>query len=165
MTKRPVIKAGLVLGVGLGGFIDGIVLHQILQWHSMLSSVIPPTDLVAMKANMLWDGMFHLLTWTVTLIGVVMLAKAAHLCKGEVPNRMLAGSMLAGWGMFNLVEGTLNHLVLAIHHVRPGESHLVWDVAFVTIGGIGLILVGYLLLAPHASPMLRPWTRSSSPAH
>jgi uncharacterized membrane protein len=27
----------LLLGIGLGGFFDGIVLHQILQWHHMLS--------------------------------------------------------------------------------------------------------------------------------
>ncbi len=27
-----------ILGVGLGGFVDGIVLHQVLQWHHMLSS-------------------------------------------------------------------------------------------------------------------------------
>jgi hypothetical protein len=24
---------GILLGLGLGGFVDGIVLHQILQWH------------------------------------------------------------------------------------------------------------------------------------
>ena len=29
---------GIVIGVGLGGFVDGILLHQILQWHHMLSS-------------------------------------------------------------------------------------------------------------------------------
>ena len=29
--------AGIVLGIGLGGFFDGIVLHQILQWHHMLT--------------------------------------------------------------------------------------------------------------------------------
>lgn len=25
--------AGILFGLGLGGFFDGIVLHQILQWH------------------------------------------------------------------------------------------------------------------------------------
>jgi uncharacterized membrane protein len=25
------------MGIGFGGFIEGIVLHQILQWHHMLS--------------------------------------------------------------------------------------------------------------------------------
>jgi uncharacterized membrane protein len=25
------------MGLGLGGFLDGIVLHQVLQWHHMLT--------------------------------------------------------------------------------------------------------------------------------
>ena len=29
--------SGLLYGLGLGGFIDGIVLHQILQWHHMVT--------------------------------------------------------------------------------------------------------------------------------
>ena len=34
----PVPKApALLLGLGLGGFVDGIVLHQVLQWHHMLT--------------------------------------------------------------------------------------------------------------------------------
>ena len=35
--------AGIVLGLGLGGFVDGITLHQIMQWHNMGSAVLPPT--------------------------------------------------------------------------------------------------------------------------
>ena len=31
-------SAGVALGMGLGGFIDGIVLHQLLQWHNLFSS-------------------------------------------------------------------------------------------------------------------------------
>ncbi|MCK1539441.1 DUF2243 domain-containing protein, partial [Bradyrhizobium sp. 176] len=31
------ISAGVLLGLGLGGFFDGIVFHQLLQWHHMLS--------------------------------------------------------------------------------------------------------------------------------
>jgi hypothetical protein len=34
MVNQPPSKvSGLLYGLGLGGFIDGIVLHQILQWH------------------------------------------------------------------------------------------------------------------------------------
>ena len=29
---------GLLLGVGLGGFVDGIVFHQVLQWHHVLTA-------------------------------------------------------------------------------------------------------------------------------
>ena len=41
-ANRPSLRnrftlAGILLGVGLGWFVDGIVLHQILQWHHMLT--------------------------------------------------------------------------------------------------------------------------------
>ena len=49
---------GVVLGFGMGGFLDGILLHQILQWHNMLSTVLPPTTLEAMHTNMLWTDSF-----------------------------------------------------------------------------------------------------------
>ena len=38
------ISAGILFGLGLGGFFDGIILHQVLQWHHMLTSAgIPRT--------------------------------------------------------------------------------------------------------------------------
>ncbi|MFH9118580.1 DUF2243 domain-containing protein [Streptomyces globisporus] len=33
---RSLQLPGIILGVGLGGFVDGILLHQLLQWHHML---------------------------------------------------------------------------------------------------------------------------------
>lgn len=49
---------GFVMGLGLGGFIDGIVLHQILQWHHMLTSTEshPSTTVAGLEANTLADG-------------------------------------------------------------------------------------------------------------
>jgi uncharacterized membrane protein len=76
-SNGPLVAAGVCLGAGLGGFLDGILLHQILQWHNMLSSVRPPTDLVSMKVNMLWDGVFHAFTWLATVVGVVLLFRAS----------------------------------------------------------------------------------------
>jgi len=40
MDRRPLIIAGLLLGIDLGGFADGILFHQILQIHNMLSAWI-----------------------------------------------------------------------------------------------------------------------------
>ncbi len=40
-AKAPLLSAGLLLGIGMGGFVDGIVFHQLLQTHSMLSGVRP----------------------------------------------------------------------------------------------------------------------------
>jgi uncharacterized membrane protein len=155
MTRKhlaPQLIAALVLGVGLGGFVDGILLHQILQWHNMLSSVAPPTDLVAMKYNMVWDGAFHALTWLVTFTGVVLLYRAGRSTDNVWSGRVLAGGMLAGWGLFNFVEGLVDHQLLGIHHVHPGEHQLAWDLGFLFVGGLGLMLAGALLVhRDHAS--------------
>jgi uncharacterized membrane protein len=34
--KNPLVRAGIVLGMGFGGFADGIILHQILGWHHLI---------------------------------------------------------------------------------------------------------------------------------
>jgi uncharacterized membrane protein len=73
MSSKPIVSAGLFLGIGMGGFADGILLHQILQVHNMLSAVRPPTTLVDVEINMFWDGLFHAFTWAMTLAGIVKL--------------------------------------------------------------------------------------------
>lgn len=56
---RTAGRAALVLGVGMGGFVDGIALHQIAQWHNMLSARVPPHTMDAMRTNMTADGLFY----------------------------------------------------------------------------------------------------------
>jgi uncharacterized membrane protein len=145
VRRGPMVAAALCLGVGLGGFVDGILLHQILQWHNMLSSVVPPTNLVDAKFNMIWDGAFHALTWATTLTGVLLLFRAGKLDNVPWSGRLLGGGMLAGWGLFNFVEGLIDHQILGIHHVRPGPHELAWDLGFLIIGGAGFIALGYLI--------------------
>jgi uncharacterized membrane protein len=163
LYRGPLLSAGVLLGVGLGGFLDGILLHQLLQWHNMLSSHLPPDDLVSAKVNMFWDGLFHAFTWLVTLGGVVMLWRAGR--RPDVPwsGRTLAGAMLGGWGLFNLVEGLIDHQLLGVHHVKPGPYQLEWDLGFLA-SGVVLMLVGWLLTragrkeqrargVPHSEPL------------
>ena len=140
----PLISAGIFTGVGLGGFVDGIVLHQLLQWHNMLSSRLPPDDLVSMKVNMMWDGMFHALTWVMTVVGLALLWHAAR--RADVPwiGRVFVGGLLIGWGLFNFVEGLIDHHILAIHHVHPGQDQLAWDLGFLA-SGLALLALGGLL--------------------
>lgn len=144
MDRGPLVAAGVLLGVGLGGFFDGILLHQLLQWHNMLASIRPPDDLVSAKVNMFWDGLFHAFTWLTTLAGVVMLWRAGR--RADVPwsGRTLAGAMLGGWGLFNFVEGVIDHQLLGVHHVKPGPYQLEWDLGFLA-SGVLLMLVGWLL--------------------
>lgn len=62
MNHKPLIAAGTLMGIGMGGFLDGIIFHQILQFHSMLSAKLPQNDLVNVKTSMIWDGIFHSFT-------------------------------------------------------------------------------------------------------
>jgi uncharacterized membrane protein len=141
----PLISAGILLGTGLGGFVDGIVLHQILQWHNMLSSIRPPTDLVSMKYNMVWDGLFHAATWLMTVAGLARLWRAGQ--RADVPwsTSILLGAMAVGWGLFNFVEGLIDHQLLGIHHVHPGSGQLAWDLSFLA-SGLVLLALGWLTI-------------------
>jgi uncharacterized membrane protein len=143
--RGALIAAGALLGIGLGGFADGIVLHQILQWHNMLSSRVPPTDVLSLKYNMLWDGLFHAFTWIMTATGLGLLWRAGN--RREVPwsTRTFVGSMLLGWGLFNVVEGTIDHEILGLHHVHPGTDQLAWDIGFLLFG-VALIASGWGLI-------------------
>ncbi|HVK97637.1 MAG TPA: DUF2243 domain-containing protein, partial [Flavisolibacter sp.] len=73
LSPVPLTTASMVLGIGLGGFMDGIVLHQVLQWHEMLSAKIPATEYIGKSVNMFWDGIFHFFCLIVVLVGVVLL--------------------------------------------------------------------------------------------
>ena len=143
-VRSPLVRAGGFLGIGLGGFVDGIALHQILQWHNMLSSRVPPLTLVTMKYNMIWDGLFHALTWIMTAIGVALLFRAGRRPDTSWSGRVLLGAMLVGWGLFNLVEGLIDHQLLGIHHVHPGAGQLAWDLGFLASGAV-LLVIGIAL--------------------
>jgi uncharacterized membrane protein len=141
------LTPALVLGVGLGGLIDGIALHQIAQWHSMGSAVLPPHTMDAMRQNMRWDGEFHLATWVLTLIGIVMLWGDRQVSAPSL--RILVGQMILGWGAFNLLEGAIDHHLLNLHHVRDLPTHVpAYDWAFLSIAGVGFMAAGAFLSRP-----------------
>ena len=139
-------RAGIVLGLGLGGFVDGILLHQIVHWHNMGSAVVPPVSLEAMRLNMRWDGLFHAGVWLLTALGVYLLLGAARRGEALPSAGALTGLMLLGWGLFNLVEGIVDHHLLDLHHVRDLPVHVpLYDWLFLAVGGIGLMVLGWAL--------------------
>jgi uncharacterized membrane protein len=148
MRHRKIRAAALLLGIGLGGFLDGIVLHQIAHWHQMLSARVPPATVEAMQRNMAADGWFHLATWIVTFAGVLALWSGMRGPGRLLSSRGFAGYMLVGWGAFNVAEGLVNHHILALHHVRDLPTHVAfYDWAFLIVSG-GLILFGLALRDP-----------------
>jgi uncharacterized membrane protein len=143
--------AAVILGLGLGGFFDGIVLHQILQWHHMVSTPTPPTTLANLELNTLGDGLFHAATWVMTIVGVFMLASSNGARGDRGGNRTFVGGLLLGWGAFNVVEGLVDHHLLGIHHVRSGPDELLYDAAFLAWGGLMLLAGSALVRGAGAS--------------
>jgi uncharacterized membrane protein len=141
----PLIIAGIFLGLGLGGFVDGILLHQLLRWHHMLSNIRPLTNVANENLNMLWDGLFHALDWVFTVVGITLLWRAGG--RDDVPwsSQTFIGSILIGAGLFNLVEGLIDHQILGIHHVKSGPNQLAWDVAFLALGAL-LAVIGWIMI-------------------
>jgi uncharacterized membrane protein len=131
-NSRPLIAAGILMGIGLGGFLDGIVFHQILQVHNMLSNWIPRTTLVNEQINMFWDGLFHVFCWIATVAAVGLLWRSMTRSDVSTSGRAYFGSLWVGWGLFNLVEGLLDHELLQAHHVYQNDPHqfLLWDMVF-----------------------------------
>ncbi|MEO7962819.1 MAG: DUF2243 domain-containing protein [Gemmatimonadaceae bacterium] len=145
-STRRVRSGALLLGVGLGAFVDGIVLQQILGWHNMLSARIPPDTIERARTSMTGDGWFHAFAWIVTAIGVFRLYTAARAPIQFPPIRWFVGMLLIGCGVFNTIEGTVDHLLLDLHHVRDVPVYIPeWDWGFLLVAGIGFIIIGAVL--------------------
>ena len=94
---------------------------------------------------MFWDGLFHVLTWVMTAVGLALLWHAVRQRNVPLSTRTLIGAMVFGWGLFNLVEGIIDHHILHVHHVTETDNHLLWDLAFLASGGV-MIVGGWLLI-------------------
>lgn len=146
LPALPLVYSAMVLGIGIGGFADGIVLHQILQWHEMLSNKFPPNTLLQKSVNMFWDGIFHLFTLLSTIIGVYLLWRLLKKVNINTSGYLLTGGIFAGWALFNLIEGIINHNILQMHNVREISADKdLWNYGFLGFSLL-LLLIGYLII-------------------
>ena len=143
------IGAGIMFGLGSGGFFDGIVLHKVLQWHHMLTDAgYPVTSVKNLKINTFWDGLFHATTYIFVVMGLIVLWRVSRGGHIQWSTKLLAATLLMGFGLFNLVEGIVDHHLLGIHHVNetvPREQWIFWDVGFLTWGA-AMLIGGWVLL-------------------
>lgn len=144
---------GAVLGFGLGGFFDGILLHQILQWHHLLSLVPGAGDL---RWQVLWDGVFHALMYAVAAAGLWGLWRTRRR-GGEPQGRPLLGALMVGFGLWHVVDSVLSHWVLGIHRIRvDSPDPLAWDLVwFVLFGVVPLVFGGWLVRSGGQGPTPR----------
>lgn len=145
LSPVPLTAAATVLGIGIGGFIDGIVFHQILQWHEMLSNKIPPDTYITKSVNMFWDGIFHAFTLLVTITGVILLWNLLKRDNIDRSGNLLTGGMLLGWGLFNLLEGIADHQVLKLHNIREvTPDKQAWNITFLVFSVV-LVILGLVI--------------------
>lgn len=146
LNPVPLTTAAMILGIGLGGFIDGIWLHQILQWHEMLSNKVPVDTLMGKSVNMFWDGIFHFFCLGVVLTGIILLWKLLFRRDVNKSKKLFIGGLLLGWGLFNIVEGVINHHLLKLHFVRQISTNPdLWNILFLAISVVMLVAGGMLV--------------------
>ncbi|MDQ0767867.1 putative membrane protein [Pseudarthrobacter defluvii] len=144
---RPAVAPAFLMGMGLGGFVDGILLHQLLQWHHMLTHTPSGNakTVAGLELNTLADGVFHGGMWVLVAAAAVLAIRARR--NGTLSSSWAfhAGLVLLGWGTFNVVEGLVDHQLLGIHHVRDDlGGPLAWDLGFLAVSLV-LALAGWLL--------------------
>lgn len=136
--SRGVRLAGLLLGFALGGFFDGILLHQILQWHHLLSLVDGVGDL---RAQVAADGIFHAVMYLLAAIGLALLWR--HRPALAIEGGQLPGRLLIGFGAWHAIDAVLSHWLLGIHRIRlDSASPLAWDIGWLLVFGLVPIAIG-----------------------
>jgi uncharacterized membrane protein len=127
-----------LLGMGVIGMLDGIIFHQLLQWHSTNMHTDRQHQIVS-------DGFFHLVVTVITFWAGIVLWNSDPMTDLSTRKRMFASGLLMGAGTFNFLEGIINHHLLQLHHVRPGPNEFMYDLAF-DASGIIMIILGFALL-------------------
>ena len=152
MIRRRVLVASAGLGFAFGGFFDGILLHQILQWHHLLSLVAGAGDLAA---QVMWDGYFHAAMYVIAAISLWVLWR---LPSSATFTTLLPAGLLIGFGVWHIVDGVLSHWVLQIHRIRLDTQYpLAWDIGWMAIFGVVPLAAGWRMLARRGQR--RPVTR------
>ena len=134
---RNLFFAGFVLGLGLLGAVDGVVFHQLLQWHHVVDHPDHSLEMVS-------DGIFNALVAALMVWACVKIFRDAKYDRLAHSWRTFVGAIITGGGAFNLVEGLVNHQILQVHHVKPGPNEFVYDMLFL-LSGVVLLLIGYLV--------------------
>lgn len=144
---RPWVRAGVVLGLGLGAFFDGILFHQILGWHHMIcrTETCQPDSVAELQRQNTEDGFFLLGALLLTICGVLLLYRVVGQRAPLRVGQTFSGAVLVGWGGFVFAEGLINHQLLGLHHVLPGDHQFLFDMLYLG-WGLLFIAIGCLML-------------------
>ena len=150
--NRSLLWPAVLVGIGVAGSLDEIVLHQLLRWHHFY-------DRGSQAAGLIADGIFHLGSTSALVIGLVLLVQRWRTGRG--PLRQAVAGILLGAGGFNLYDGIVQPKLLGLHQVRAGaHNNLPYDLAFIGLAAV-MLLAGLLLLRAARSPRAAPHRNNS----
>lgn len=142
VLKTAHARWSVVVGFALGGFFDGILLHQILQWHHLLS-LVPAVG--SIRLQVLWDGYFHALMYVVALLGLWGLWRNRAESDGQAA--VLLGGISTGFGLWHVVDNVLSHWLLGIHRIKlDSPNPLLWDLLWFCAFGVLPMAFGWMML-------------------
>lgn len=144
-SRRPLAWAAATIGFALGGFFDGILLHQVLQWHHLFS-LVPGETWRDIGNQILMDGWFHVFHYGVAAVGLWLLWTArAGFAEPGTDRRLLAAALL-GFSLWQFVDVVLFHWVLVIHRIRVGVPNpLAYDLGWLAVFGVTTLVAGLWL--------------------
>ena len=134
--------AGALIGLGLAGFVDEVVFHQLLHWHHFYDRSTPAAGLVS-------DGLFHAFSWFATVSGLLLVSELRR--RGTFRLSRWAGGLLTAAGAFQLYDGTVQHKLLSLHQIRYGVEIAPYDVVW-NVAAVALLLAGIALLVRTREP-------------
>ncbi len=144
---RRLLASGILIGLGLGGLLDTIIFHEILQWHHMVSNVVPPATVDAIQLNIFADGVFAALTIVMMTAGTALFLSIIAVGRHQLlVTRYFAGLVVLGLGIFNVYDGIVNHLVLGLHHAVEMPDPLFGDLMWIATLGFAFIGAGAYLI-------------------
>lgn len=136
--------AGYMLGFGLGGFFDGILLHQLLQWHHLLSGLEQAR--LDIRLLILWDGIFHALMYLIAIIGLCLLWRARNEFPAPGADRLMFANAIVGFGGWHVLDSIVSHWLLGIHRVRMDvDNPLFWDLLWFAMFGLIPLTIGWIM--------------------
>lgn len=109
--SRAVLWPGSLIGIGLVGVLDELVLHQLLGWHDFYDKSTSAIGLVS-------DGILHVASTVPLVLGAHLLFSDRGRLVGDDARRAWTAVLLGG-GAFNFYDGTIQHKLLKLHQVRP----------------------------------------------
>jgi uncharacterized membrane protein len=143
---RGVTRAGFIIGLALSGFFDGILLHQVLQWHHLLS-LVPGETFRDLRMQVYADGLFHVAVYAVALASLFLLWRArAQIGQPGAGSRLVGGTIL-GFGAWNIIDVGFFHWILGIHRIRVNVPNpMAYDLAWFVGLGVVVAFIGWRVL-------------------